>query len=259
MEQLPHATLEVWTGRGHFGPLEDPGQAVVSLLRFDAATAWTKRRTPEESRRRGVLLEWATNGWNVMEVVVTITLGLRAGSLALIAFGLDSVVEIFASTVVIRNLGDRRTDPGDRRVHRSLRLIAVAFWVLAAFLVVISVRGLARGDRPDSSPLGVAYLGLTAVVMFGLARLKHLTAHEFGNEPLEAEASLTFLDGCLSTGILTALVVNAAFGWWWADAAAALLVAGFAVKEGVGHWRESAPHEPGSEPSGETDPSTRRP
>ncbi len=207
----------------------------------------TKRRTLEESRRRGVRLEWATNGWNVMEVVVTITLGLQAGSLALIAFGLDSVVEIFASTVVIRNLGDRRTDPGDQRVHHSLRMIAVAFWLLAAFLVVISARGLIRGDRADSSPLGVAYLALTAVIMFGLARLKHRTADEFGNEPLNAEASLTFLDGCLSTGILTALVLNEAFGWWWADAGAALLVAGFAVNEGVGHWRESAPHEPGSD------------
>jgi divalent metal cation (Fe/Co/Zn/Cd) transporter len=202
----------------------------------------TKHRTHEESRRRGVRLEWATNGWNMMEVVVTISLGLRAGSLALIAFGLDSVVEIFASTVVIRNLRDERRDPGDRRVHRSLRLIAVAFWVLGAFLVIVSLRGLIRGDRPANSPLGIAYLALTAVAMFGLARLKHATAGELGSEPLQAEAALTFLDGCLSTGILTALVLNASLGWWWTDAVAALLVAGFAVKEGVDHWRESAPH-----------------
>src|SRR4249920_2187544 len=99
------------------------------------------RRSPEELQRRALRLEWATNGWNTMEVVVTISLGVRAGSLALIAFGLDSVVEIFASTVVIRNLRDDRNDPGDRRVHRSLRLIAMAFWVLAVFLVVISIRG----------------------------------------------------------------------------------------------------------------------
>ncbi len=145
--------------------------------------------------------------------------------------------------MVIRNLRDDRTDPGDRRVHRSLRLIAVAFWVLAAFLVAISVRGLVRGDRPDSSPLGVAYLAVTAVAMFGLAGLKRSTARELGSETLQAEAALTFLDGCLSTGILTALVLNAWLGWWWTDAAAALLVAGFAIKEGVDHWRESAPHD----------------
>lgn len=205
--------------------------------------AVTKHRTPERWRRRGIHLEWATNGWNVMEVVVTIWLGLQAGSLALIAFGLDSIVEIFASTVVIGDLRDDRNDPGDRRVHHSLRLIAGAFWVLAAFLVVASFRGLIRGDRPSSSALGIAYLGLTAVIMFVLSRLKRVTAREGGSEALEAEAAMTFLDGCLSTGILSALVLNAWLGWWWTDAVAALVVAGFAFKEGVDHWRESAPHE----------------
>ncbi len=207
-------------------------------------------RSTEELRRRGLRLEWATNGWNTMEVVVTLWLGLRAGSLALIAFGLDSVVEIFASMVVIRNLHDGRSDPGDRRVHRSLRLIAAAFWLLAAFLIVVSIRGLVRGDRPDSSPLGVAYLALTAFAMFGLARLKHTTAAALGSEPLTAEAAMTFLDGCLSTGILIALVLNAWFAWWWTDAAAALLVAGFAVNEGVDHWRNSAPHDSPPEHTG---------
>ncbi len=193
---------------------------------------------------RGVHLEWATNGWNAMEVVVTIALGIQAGSLALIAFGLDSVVEIFASTVVIRNLRDERGDPDDHRVHRSLRLIALAFWVLAALLVVASIRGLVLGSRPAESPLGIAYLTITAGAMFGLARLKRRTAEPLGSETLQAEAALTFLDGCLSTGILSALVVNAWLGWWWADAGAALVVAGFATFEGVRHWRESAPHEP---------------
>ena len=189
-------------------------------------------------------LEWATNGWNTMEVAVTITLGLQARSLALIAFGLDSVIEIFASTVVIQNLRDERHDPGDRRVHRALRLIAVAFWVLAAFLLIISTRSLVVGDRPEHSPLGIAYLSVTAVVMFGLARLKRTTAAGFASETLHAEASMTFLDGCLSIGILAALVLNVWLGWWWADAAAAILVAGFAVNEGVEHWRDSAPHDP---------------
>jgi divalent metal cation (Fe/Co/Zn/Cd) transporter len=203
----------------------------------------TERRTPEELRRRAIRLEWATNGWNTMEVFVTIALGVKAGSLALVAFGLDSVVEIFASSVVIRNLRDGRYDPGDRRIHRSLRLIAAAFWLLAAFLIVMSVRGLVQGDRPDNSPLGIAYLAFTAFAMFGLARLKQVTAAEMESEPLQAEAAMTFLDGCLSTGILVALVLNTLLNWWWADAGAALLVAGVAVKEGVDHWRESAPHE----------------
>ena len=144
----------------------------------------TSGRTPEALRQRGVRLEWATNGWNAMEVVVTISLGVQAGSLALVAFGLDSIIEIFASTVVIRNLRNIRRDPGDRRVHRSLRLIAVAFWVLAIFLAVVSTRALLRGDRPESSPLGVAYLAVTALIMFGLAQLKRVTADKLGSEPL---------------------------------------------------------------------------
>jgi divalent metal cation (Fe/Co/Zn/Cd) transporter len=197
---------------------------------------------PESLRRRGVRLEWATNLWNATEVFVTVSLGVRAGSLALVAFGLDSIIEIFASTVVIRNLHDERTDPGDRRIHRALRMIAVAFWLLALVLIVLSVRSLVLGTRPDGSPLGVAYLAVTACAMLGLARLKHVTAGALGSETLHAEAAMTLLDGCLATGVLAALVLNAWFGWWWTDATAALLVAGFAINAGVTHWRESAPH-----------------
>ena len=112
--------------------------------------ALTGRGPRGDPRRRGLRLEWATNAWNTMEVVVTIALGVQAGSLALIAFGLDSVVEIFASTVVIRNMHGDPRDPGDRRAHGALRLIAVSFWALAAFLTVMSVRGLMRHDHPDS-------------------------------------------------------------------------------------------------------------
>ncbi len=198
---------------------------------------------PDGLRRRGIRLEWATNGWNLMEVVVTISLGVQARSLALVAFGLDSVVEIFTSTVVLRNLADRRVDPGDGRVHHSLRLIAVAFWALATFLCVASVRSLVVGSRPGSSPLGIGYLAVTAMAMFGLSILKRRTARQMGSETLRAEAAMTFLDGCLSSSILVALVLNAALGWWWTDAVAALAVAGFAAAEGIRHWHESAPHD----------------
>jgi divalent metal cation (Fe/Co/Zn/Cd) transporter len=194
-------------------------------------------------RRRGVQLEWATNGWNVMEVFVTVTLGIQARSLALVAFGLDSVVEIFASSVVIWNLNDERIDPGDRRIHRSLRLIAVAFWTLAAFLGVASVRALAMTNHPKSSPVGIAYLALTACIMFGLSVAKRRTGQRLPSETLLAESAMTFLDGCLASSVLVALVLSDALGWWWSDATAALVVAGFALAEGVQHWRKSAPHD----------------
>lgn len=197
----------------------------------------------EGHRRRGIRLEWATNLWNVLEVAVTVTVGIQAKSLALVAFGLDSLVEVFASSVVIWNLSDRRIDPGDRRIHRSLRLISVAFWILAGFLGIASLRGLYLETRPHHSLFGIIFMGLTAVIMVTLSVLKRRTALQVPSETLLAESALTLLDGCLAASVLLALVLNDALGWWWADALAAIVVAGFALAEGIRNWRESAPHE----------------
>ncbi len=194
-------------------------------------------------RRYALRLEWGTNVWNLMEVVVTVTLGLMAGSLALIAFGLDSLVEVFASLVVIVHLRDTEPDPGDQRTHRALRLIAVAFFVLSLYLLVASTRSLLVGSRPDSSPFGIAYLAVTALVMFGLARLKGDVAARLGSEPLGREATMTFLDGCLATGILSALALSWWAGWWWADAVAAGGVGVYAARAGFESWRQGAPHD----------------
>ena len=194
-------------------------------------------------RQRAVQLEWATNVWNVMEVLVTVTLGLIAGSLALIAFGLDSLIEVFASSVVIWHLRNTTPDPGDRRTHRSLRLMAVAFFVLSVYLVVASIRSLALAERPSSSPLGIAFMTLTAGVMFGLATWKRRLAFELQSEPLGREAEVTYVDAALSASIVAALLVNALFDWWWADTAAALGIAAYAIYAGVAVWRQGAPHE----------------
>jgi divalent metal cation (Fe/Co/Zn/Cd) transporter len=193
-------------------------------------------------RRRALRLEWGTNAWNAMEVVVTVALGVAANSLALVAFGLDSLIEVFASTVVIVHLHDARPDLGDRRTHRALRLIATAFFILSAYLLVASTRSLATGSRPGQSPIGIAYLALTACVMFGLASRKHRVARDLGSEPLGREAAMTFLDGFLSVGILSALVVSATLDWWCADALAAGGVGLYAAYEGVASWRQGAPH-----------------
>lgn len=193
-------------------------------------------------RRRAIQLEWVTNAWNVMEVVVTVTLGVLAGSLALIAFGLDSLIEVFASTVVIWRLHHTGPDPGDARTHRSLRLIAVAFFVLSVYLVVASIRGLVAGDRPAASPLGIAYMSLTAIAMFVLAWWKHRLGEAMGSESLDRESHLTYLDSALAVGILTALVVDPLLGWWWADALAAFGIGVYAAFAGVTTWRQGAPH-----------------
>ena len=190
-------------------------------------------------RRRALFLEWGTIAWNSGEVVVTVVLGVLARSLALVAFGLDAVVEVFASLVVVWHVSDAPNAPDRARTRRALRLVAVAFAALAVLLTAGATAALLQGHEADPSPAGVAYLAGTAVVMFGLAIAKRRTARDLSSEPLAAEASLTMLDGALATSILLALVANASFGWWWADPLATLLVALVAVNEAREHWHEA--------------------
>jgi divalent metal cation (Fe/Co/Zn/Cd) transporter len=185
---------------------------------------------------RGRRLEIATIAWNVMEVFVTIGLGIAAGSLALIAFGLDSIVEVFASAVAIWYIAQHHEA---RRSPRALRMVAGAFAVLAVYLFVASAVALTGHQSAASSPWGIAYLAITAAVMFGLAQLKATMGRAANSAPLRAEAAMTFLDGCLATGVLVALVLNAAFGLWWADPAAAALVGAAAVWAALDAWRAS--------------------
>jgi divalent metal cation (Fe/Co/Zn/Cd) transporter len=181
-------------------------------------------------------LELATIGWNLVEVVVTIGLGMAAASLALVAFGLDSLVEVFASVVVIWYIGNHHAE---RRAMHALRLVAVAFAVLGVYLLAASMYNLTAGDMPRNSPLGIAYLAVAASAMFVLAHKKRTLARGAHSGPLAAEANMTFLDGCLATSILVALILNAVWGMWWADPAAALLVALFCFHEAVANWSES--------------------
>jgi len=201
-------------------------------LRLD----WTPRS--EQLRRRGLWLVWITIAWNVAEVFIAIGLGLAAGSIALVAFGTDSMVEVFASLVVVWHTQDLLVAQGSDRTHRSLRLIAVAFAILGVVLIVGAVIRLIDGTVPDESPLGIAYLAVTALVMLTLAILKRRTAADLDSGPLRAEAHVTFLDALLATMVLVALALNGAFQWWWADPIAALAVAGIALKEGHEHWHE---------------------
>ncbi len=192
-------------------------------------------------RRRARRLEYATIAWNVGEAFLTIGLGIAAASLALVGFGLDSIVELFASGVVLWHLGRGHDAPPDdpRRTGRALRLVAAAFGVLAAVLVTVAVRDLVTGRRPGESPWGIAYLAMTAVVMLGLAVAKRRVATRLDSAPLHSEATLTFLDGALATATLTGLWLHAAAGWWWADPGAALVVAAFAGREAAETWGES--------------------
>lgn len=200
------------------------------------------RRTAEETtrlERKALRLEYATIGWNVGEALLTIALGSIAGSLALISFGTVSIVEVFASSVVVWHV--RSGEDGDHagRTSLALKLIAGAFALLALALVIAAVSDLFSGRRAGESPWGIAYLAVTAIVMFGLSIMKWSTAKNLDSEPLHSEATVTFLDGILSTTTLAGLALNAYAGWWWADPVAGLLVGLAAVNEARETWREA--------------------
>jgi divalent metal cation (Fe/Co/Zn/Cd) transporter len=177
--------------------------------------------------RRGRLLEVATLAWNVVGIVVLAVAAVRARSIALAGFGLDSLIEIGASTVVLWELAGT----GEARQRRALRLIGCAFLALAAYVAVQSTGALVAGFHPHHSPLGIAWTAVTAAVMFGLAAGKRRTGRALGNPVLVTEGRVTTVDGLLAVAVLLGLALNAAAGWWWADPLAGYVLVGYAVRE----------------------------
>lgn len=177
--------------------------------------------------RRGWLLEIATLGWNVIGIVVLAMTAIAADSVALAGFGLDSLIEIGASTVVLWEL----SGTGEHRQRQALRRIAAAFLALAAYLTVQTIVVLATGFHPHHSPVGIVWVAITAAVMFALAYGKKRTGHALGNPVLITEGRVTVIDGLLACAVLLGLVHNAAAGWWWADPAAGIVIIYYAVIE----------------------------
>lgn len=178
-------------------------------------------------RRRGFVLEYLTLSWNVAGIVVLALAAVAARSVALAGFGLDSLIEIGASTVVIWEL----SGADERRQRRGLRLIGWGFAALAAYLLVQSTLVLAAGYHPRHSAAGIVWTAVTAVAMFALAAGKSRTGRALDNPVLRAEGRVTMIDGILAAAVLTGLVLNAAMGWWWADPAAGYVLVFYAVRE----------------------------
>jgi divalent metal cation (Fe/Co/Zn/Cd) transporter len=177
--------------------------------------------------RRGFALEYVTLGWNVAGIVVLAAAAAAARSVALAGFGLDSLIEIGASVVVIWEL----SGTGEDRQRQGLRLIGYAFTALALYLLVQSTLVLAVGYRPRHSAAGIAWTALTAAVMFALAVGKARTGRALGSLVLRTEGRVTMIDGILAVAVLVGLVLNAAAGWWWADPAAGYVLVYYAVRE----------------------------
>ena len=177
--------------------------------------------------RRGFALEFVTLGWNVIGVAVLAATAIVARSVALAGFGLDSLIEIGASTVVIWEL----SGTGQARQRRALRLIGYAFAVLAAYLLVQSTLVLVAGYHPRHSAAGIGWTAATAAVMFALAFGKARTGAALANPVLQTEGRVTLVDGILATAVLASLALNAALGWWWADPAAGYVLVFYAARE----------------------------
>lgn len=177
--------------------------------------------------RRGFALEYATLGWNVVGVMVLAVAAWIARSVALAGFGLDSLIEIGASTVVIWEL----SGTGEQRQRQALRAIGAAFTSLALYLLVQSTWALATGYHPHHSPLGIAWTGITAAAMFALAYGKARTGAALGNPVLRTEGRVTLVDGILAAAVLLGLALNSTLGWWWADPLAGYVLVYYALRE----------------------------
>jgi divalent metal cation (Fe/Co/Zn/Cd) transporter len=177
--------------------------------------------------RRGFALEYMTLTWNVAGIVVLAIAAIAARSVALAGFGLDSLIEIGASTVVIWELSGASAD----RQRRGLRLIGSGFAALALYLLVQSTLVLATGYHPRHSVLGIVWTAVTAAVMFALAAGKARTGRALDDPVLRTEGRVTLIDGILAMAVLLGLALNAGLGWWWADPVAGYVLVYYAARE----------------------------
>jgi divalent metal cation (Fe/Co/Zn/Cd) transporter len=196
--------------------------------------------TPPEERvaleRRAKLLAWGGNGWHLVEFGVALGAGIAAGSVALVGFGLDSLIEVAAAGVVIWLFtGGRGSSHTAER--RAQQLVAASYALLVLYVGVAAIRDLAAGRHPYVSWVGIGLAAFTAPTMPLLARAKRKVGRELGSAATVSEAGQNMLCAYLSIALLAGLLLNALAGWWWADPAAALLIAAVAGREGLESWR----------------------
>lgn len=179
----------------------------------------------------------ATIGYNVIEATVALAAGTAASSTALISFGLDSIIEVSSAATVAWQFSARDPRIREAREHRALRIIAVSFFALAAYVSVESVRSLAGGGEAESSRVGIVLAVLSLIIMPALSYAQRRAGRELGSASAVADSKQTLLCSYLSGVLLLGLGLNALFGWKIADPLAALVIAAIAVKEGVAAWR----------------------
>lgn len=181
--------------------------------------------------KKALLLEYLTIVWNVFEGIACVFLGIISGSISLVAYGLESSIEVFASAVVVWDLKGDGKDK--KREERALKLIGVAYLVVSTYIFIEGAKSMIAGHHPDKSFLGIIFLVITAFVMFTLGILKRNVGEKMKSATILADGKFTLIDAALSTTVLVGLFFNALLGWWWMDQAMALFLSGVAFREGL--------------------------
>lgn len=199
------------------------------------ATATAARR--DTLHRRIRLIVGITIGYNLIEAVIAIAAGSVASSAALIGFGLDSTIEVLSAAAVAWQF--TRRDP-ERWEKPTLRVIAVAFFALALYVTATSVAALVTTERPEHSTIGIVLTAVSVAVMPFLSLAERRAGKELGSATAVADSKQTLICTYLSAAVLIGLIANSLLGWWWADAVAGLVIAAFAVREGIEAWKGDA-------------------
>lgn len=207
-----------------------PNAGVTSIGAWAPLDADRRRRL----MRRAQLLAAASVTYNVIEAVIAVTAGLVAGSVALVGFGLDSVVEVSSGLVILWQF--RHALP-ESRERQALRLMALSFFALAGYVTFESLRALVGGHDPDTSSIGIALAALSLAIMPFLSWAQRHTGRELGSGAVVADSTQTLLCTYLSAVLLAGLLLNALLGWSWADPLAGLVIATVALREGIEAWR----------------------
>ncbi len=214
--------------------MSDPQPLQIQISATPPST-WTT--DPEQRRklsRRAQLLAATSVTYNLIEAVIAITAGVIAGSVALVGFGLDSVVEVSSGLIILWQFRHRLPES---REHLALRMLAISFFALAAYVTFESLRALIGGGNPDASPVGIGLAIASLIVMPFLSWAQRRTGKALGSNAVVADGTQTLLCTYLSAVLLVGLVLNATLGWGWADPIAGLVIAAVAVREGVEAWK----------------------
>jgi divalent metal cation (Fe/Co/Zn/Cd) transporter len=209
----------------------------IELPTLPAVTA-SPAPSPDRERlmRRAKLLAWLGVGWHGIEATIAIVAGLAAGSIALIGFGADSLIESVAGLVVLWLFTGARRGSADAE-RRAQQLIALSFYALAAYVAVEALRTLVAADHPETSWVGIALAAFTAATMPPLAIAKARVGEALGSSATKSESRQNMLCAYLSVALLIGLGGNALLGWWWLDPATAIIIAVVALREGRDSWR----------------------